>query len=108
MHGIFWMVIDHSGTCYCGTQPLRYGDARCFLGGNRPLWYMLPWYSSPTVMHGIFWMVIGHSLVQRYSATTVMYGIFYGILYFFGLLSRACGVAMPVSSQNKKITRPRT
>ena len=25
-----------------------------------------------------------------------MYGIFYGILYVFGLLTRACGVAMPV------------
>ena len=82
MHGIFWMVIGHSGTCYCGTQPLRY-NARYFLDGNRPLWYIL----------------------LRYSATTVMYGIFY-ILYsiFLGLLPCACGVAMPVRSQNTKIT----
>ena len=63
-----------------------HGNARYFLDGNRSLWYIL----------------------LRYSATTVMYGIFYGILYFLGLLSRACGVAMPVSSQNTKITRPRT
>ena len=59
MHGIFWMVIGRSGTCYRGTQP--HGIERHFLDGNRPLWYMLPWYSTPTVMHGIFWMVIGHS-----------------------------------------------
>ena len=83
MHGIVWMVIGHSGTCYRGTQPPRectvlfgwksatlvhatvvlspHGNARYFLDGNRPLWYMLPWCSATTVMHGIFWMVIGHS-----------------------------------------------
>ena len=59
MHGIFWMVIGHSGTCQRGTQP--HCNGRHFLDGNRPLWYMLPWYLAPTVMHGMFWMVIGHS-----------------------------------------------
>ena len=34
-------------------------------------------------------------MLPWYSATTVMYGIFY-ILYFFGLLPRACVVATPV------------
>ena len=68
----------------------HHGNARYFLDGNRPLWYMLSWYSAPTVMHGIFFMVIGHSvyILMRYSATTVMYGIFY-ILFYFGLLPRA-------------------
>ena len=69
----------------------HHGNARYFLDGNRPLWYMLPWNSAPTVMHGIVWMVIGHS------------GTFYcGIqpprqrMVYIGLLPRACGVAMPV------------
>ena len=31
----------------------------------------------------------------------------YDILYIFGLLTRACGVVMPVRSQNTNITRPR-
>ena len=52
--------------------------------------------------------VIGHSsgtfYCVRYSATTVMYGILH-ISYFIVLLPRACGVAMPVRSQNTKITR---
>ena len=91
MHGIFWMVIDHSGTCYCGTQPLRYGDARCFLGGNRPLWYMLPWYSAPTVMHGIFWMVIGHSLVHFTAVFSHHGNVWYILRYFiFFWITLAC------------------
>ena len=39
----------------------HHGNARYFLDGYRPLWYMLPWYSAPTVMLGVFWVVIGHS-----------------------------------------------
>ena len=46
------------------------GNSRYFWDGNWPLLYIL----------------------RRYSATTVMYGIFYGILYFLGLLPRACVV----------------
>ena len=61
MHGIFWMVIGHSGTC--STVILSpHGNARYFLDGYRPLWYVLPWHSALAVMHGIFWMVIGHSV----------------------------------------------
>ena len=67
MHGIFgWQ----SATLVHATVVLSpHGNARYFLDGNWPLWYMLPWY----------------------SATTVMYGIFY-ILYILGLLPRACVV----------------
>ena len=43
-----------------------HGNARYFLDGNRPLWYVLP----------------------RYSVTTVMYGIFYGILFLWVTLAR--------------------
>ena len=31
-----------------------HGNARYFLGGNRPLWYILLRYSATTVMYGIF------------------------------------------------------
>ena len=72
MHGIFWMVIGHSGTCYRGTQP--YGNARYFLDGNRPLWYIL----------------------LRYSAIPVMYGIFYILFYFW--VTPACVWCCDVST----------
>ena len=79
MHGIFGVVIGHSGTCYRGTQPPR--QCTVFFGWCWPLWYILP----------------------RYSVTTVMYGIFYGILYFFGChflcfvfnLSSSCDIGEP-------------
>ena len=34
MHGIFWMVIDHSGTFYCSAPTVMYGifDILYFLG----------------------------------------------------------------------------
>ena len=88
MHGIFWMVIGHFGTCYRGTQPPQlctvffgwssatlvhatvvfspHGNARYFLDGNRPLRYMLPWYSVTTVMSNIFCILFfgGYSRVR--------------------------------------------
>ena len=62
-----------------------------FLDGNRPLWYMLPLSPRGNTRYFLdsnrsLWYIL-----LRYSATTVIYGIFY-ILYFFGLLPRACGV----------------
>ena len=86
MHGIFWMVIGHSGTCYRGTQP--HGIERHFLDGNRPLWYMLPWYSAPTVMHGIFWMVIGLSGTFYCGIQPTRKCMVYFIFYIFLCYSR--------------------
>ena len=67
-----------------------HGNARCFLGGNRPPWYMLPWYSAPTVMHGIFWMVIGH-LVHFTAAFSHHDNVWYILRYFiFWGVTLAC------------------
>ena len=68
-----------------------HGNARYFLDGDRPLWYMLPLSPRGNTRYCLdsnrpLWYIL-----LRYSATTVIYGIFY-ILYFFGLLPRACGV----------------
>ena len=56
--GLFSVTIFEVGNIYHG---IYHGNTRYFLDGNRPLWYMPPWYSAPTVMLGVFWVVIGHS-----------------------------------------------
>ena len=89
MHGIFWMVIDHSVHATVVLSP--HGNARCFLGGNRPLWYMLPWYSAPTVMHGIVWMVIDHSCTHFTAVFSHHGNVWYILRYFiFFWVTLAC------------------
>ena len=64
-----------------------HGNARYLLDGNRLLlfWYMLPWYSAPTVMHGIFFMV-STTLVHFpavFSHHSNVWYTWYVILYIF-------------------------
>ena len=116
-----WSILCYMGWPYMHATVVLspHGNARYLLDGNRPLWYMLPWYSAPTVMHGIYWMVIG---ATRVHATVVLspYGnaryfldgnrplwitavftqhrgnvLYILYIHFLGLLPRAwCGVAI--------------
>ena len=70
------------------------------------------YYQWGTRINTMQWLCI-YSLcnVSPLIASKTLHGILrmYYILYFFGLLlTRACGVAMPVRSQNTKIIRLRT
>ena len=60
IHGIFWMVIGHSGTCYRGTQPPR--QCTVFFG-----------WQSATLVH--FTAVFSHHGNVWYT----LYFIFFGV-----------------------------
>ena len=99
--GLFSVTIFEFGNIYRGVRGItavfrHHGNSGYFLDGNRPLWYILPWYSAPTVMHDIFWMVIVHYvwyMLPWYSTPMVTHGIFWIVTGHSGTFY--CGIQPP-------------